>query len=185
MDQRLTPGRIAANRDRYLTNAEDIEHIELPGSKGRDIPPIFRLKFQRKSIRYFISYVLHPVALRHHGITLVDCHNLPPFTVHGRGDPLWSPGLTCARPVLPCGRLVLPQWIRDFTSRAFAVDVEQSYARSLEPIHHDHGYTLHEFVTEIVICFTLGPQARPIKGDCARRLNDPSAQMPLVRREKP
>src|SRR6266566_2073083 len=104
--------------------------------------------------------------------------SLLPFIVHSRGDPLWSPGF-------PCGRPVLPRWIRDFTSRAFAVDVEQPYARSLEPIHHDHGYTLPEFVTEIVICFTLGPQARPIKGDCARRLNDPSAQMPLVRREKP
>src|SRR6266852_6505862 len=77
MYQRFGLSRIAANRDRDLAHAEHVEHVELPGGKGRNAAAICRFKLQRERVGNLAPHALHPVDLRQHGITYVRGH-MPP-----------------------------------------------------------------------------------------------------------
>src|SRR5216683_3693604 len=77
MDQRCGLSRIPANRDRNLAHAEHVEHVELPGGKGKDAAAIGRSKLQRERVGYLTPHALHPVELRQHGIEDVCVHRTP------------------------------------------------------------------------------------------------------------
>src|SRR5208283_2029222 len=62
LDQRCVV-RVAADRDRHLAYAEDVEHVELARLKGEPPRGIFGMKFQREGVVGLLPYALN--AVRH------------------------------------------------------------------------------------------------------------------------
>ena len=63
---------MAADRDWHFADAEDVEHVELPGREGERIGDACGLNFQREGVCILLTTPPNAKRLRNHGIYARD-----------------------------------------------------------------------------------------------------------------